>query len=473
MWAVGFPLIPGRRALRLVWSFLVPLAVHLSFFRLALPLPVDSSLFAMEPALLDESLETQYTSACTSLEGAVLNAKEGGSFGWAAGDSIASLSSAWRLVLGLHPRVAPPSALSSFPLLLQTLLVYARFRDVAPSTFRSVDRDAVATDDDALRVCLEALCALSESFPPAADHVGYRSQFRDFSRLLALGRQVDGICPRLAEEMTRSHPRAAILLGCIIDLQRLLAAGGVPFWLLDICGIADRLVRLTHLCRRFDALEDRFLWRDLRVRAVDCLGEARVAQVDGYERRLLEACCHNRSLRELAVSLPLVDRDLIHSEEYDSGTRRYGVDESDFEMGSPPLPFYVLESYDQPPYRGEDLELLTTRIAAEFSFLTRFLGTHHPEVYNSYRRRLIQARDDDSYPFRPVNVFGPHSHAEDWNFADYHCDDDTLDFPDAEDWAEHDFVVRVMGYDVRRRRGGVGAAGPMPVRDVPSLFDQP
>ena len=133
----------------------------------------------------------------------------------------------------------------------------------------------------------------------------------------------------------------------------------------------------------------------------------------------------------------------------------------------------VWRPFDRPPHYMDGRDLLTTRIVAEFAHMSGFLGTHHPEVYRSYLRHLIEARNDDSYPFRPVNVFGPHSDAEDRTFADYYRDDNPFDFPDAEDWAEYDFVVRVIEYDVRRRRGGVEAAGPMPARDDPSLFDQP
>ena len=427
----------------------------------------------MNPAPRDESLETQYASACTTLAAAVLYAKGGTRWDWCTGPGVAKLSSACRPFLDLHSRVAPPSALASFPLMLHTLLVFARSHDADPYTLRSADSEAVATNDGALRVGLEALCALSETVPPADDLVGYRSQFRDFSRLLTLEKTVDKICRRLGEEMGRSYPRVSMLLGCVIDFQRLLNAEVVPFWLIDFCGFPDHLVRLTHVCRRFGVLEDKRLWRELRVRAVECLEGAHIAQDDGYECGLLAASLHYRSFHELEVSLPLLDRDSAFSEEWDNDTRRTEVTEADFERGSPPMPLSVWRPFDRPPHYMDGRDLLTTRIVVEFAHMSGFLAAHHPEVYRGYQRHLIEARNDDRYPFRPVNVYGPYSDAEDWNFADYYREDNPFHFPDEEDWDERVFVGRVIAVDERRRNGAGAADAPMPTRGDPSLFDQP
>ena len=100
--------------------------------------------------------------------------------------------------------------------MLNSLLVFSRSFGTDPYSLRSADSEAVAKNADALWESLEALSALScdpETVPPAGDLGSYRSQSRDFPRLLALEKEVAQISRRLEDEMLLHYPRAPVLLG--------------------------------------------------------------------------------------------------------------------------------------------------------------------------------------------------------------------------------------------------------------------
>ena len=51
--------------------------------------------------------------------------------------------------------------------------------------------------------------------------------------------------------------------------------------------------------------------------------------------------------------------------------------------------------------------------------LSIYVATHHKDVYQAYLRHLVDLRNSGDYPFYPVDVFGPYSAQEVWDFADH------------------------------------------------------
>ena len=183
----------------------------------------------MNPAPQEGSLEDRYAASCTSLGKAILLTKEGRSWGWITGTSIADLSSACQPFLALHSQVASHLALESYPLMLSSLMIFSRPFGTEPYTLRPADREAVAQNASALWERLEVLSALSfdpETGPPADDLGTYRSQYHAFQSLLVLEEKVAQKSRRLMREMMRNYPRAPMLLGTVFDLQGLLEGGG-------------------------------------------------------------------------------------------------------------------------------------------------------------------------------------------------------------------------------------------------------
>ena len=393
----------------------------------------------MNPAPpLVESLEDRYASSCASLVTAVSFARRGRSWGWRTGSSIEELLSAFLPFLALHRRMPPNVALESFPLMLTVLLICSRNFGPGsgpdPYTLRQRDHDAVSQIFDSVRDRLAHLSALAadlEAGPPADDLRTYRSQYHGFPVLVELERKVARISHRLKHEMARQHPRAPVLLDAVLGMKDLLWDCVVPFWLVDFCGLPGRLVRLSHMCRRFVALEDERLWRHMRLSAVECLEGLYVAHGAGYEHKLLVDCLQRRTFHELKVSLPFFDRDSAFSQAGDA-VFSGAFDPYAWERGSPPGPLDVWREYDS-GLDEDERRLLATRVLAEFAAMSSYLASDHADVFRQYQHMIVEARDTDRYPFFPVDVHGPLSDTSDWNFDDFHSDENRLNIPDAGD----------------------------------------
>ena len=67
------------------------------------------------------------------------------------------------------------------------------------------------------------------------------------------------------------------------------------------------------------------------------------------------------------------------------------------------------------------------------------MATHHKYVYQAYLCHLVDLRNSGDYPFYPVDVCGPYSAQEVWDFAD-HTDGRLL--PVMRDEEASEFVAR-------------------------------
>lgn len=402
----------------------------------------------LDPSL-GESLENQYTAAYASLVEAIEQAQQRHSLCqdkcWNGhyNPSVAVFAASFRPFLALHSQMPSDVALDAFPLMLTALLIL--YRPFGPSHHSAcpVERDTLSQASTSLHERLASLSVLALDLEtvPSVDQLGtYRAQYDAFANLLVLEDEVAHISLRLMREMNRLYPRAPVLLGAVFDLKRVLKGGVVPFWLVFYCALPDRLVRLSHLCRRFAySLEDGELWRHMRLAAIECLEQTYVASDAGYEHSLLVACLRGRTFHELKISLPSFDRDSAFSRAPDSAFSRAPLTEADFERGSPPIALSLWELYDSDLTEDGRRET-TTRVLCEFAAMSSYLAGHHKKVYEEYRRHIVEARDKDEYPFLPVNVHGPDSEAYDWSFDPYHRPDNPLHIPDAADWKDRMFV---------------------------------
>ena len=92
----------------------------------------------------------------------------------------------------------------------------------------------------------------------------------------------------------------------------------------------------------------------------------------------------------------------------------------------------------------DEQKVVTTRVLVEFAAMSSFLASGHADVFQKYQHMIVEARDNDQYPFLPVDVHGPGSDTYDWDFADFHCIENPLDIPDAEDLQDRVFVEREL-----------------------------
>lgn len=406
----------------------------------------------LDPSLV-ESLEDQYTASYTSLVEAISQAQQTHSrfqersWGGHYNPSVAGFAASFRPFLALHSQMPPNVALEAFPLMLTALLILSHPFGPDHHTVCPVDRDAMSQTSASLHDRLASLSARASDLEtsPSVDQLGtYRAQYHVFADLLVLEDEVAQISLRLMREMDRSFPRAPVLLGAVFDLKRLLKGGVVPFWLVFFCALPDRLVRLSHLCRRFAySLEDGRLWRHMRLAAIECLEQTYVASDAGYEHGLLVACLRGRTFHELKISLPSFDRDSAFSRAPNSAFSAAPLTDADFERGSPPVALDLWELYDSDLTEAGRM-VTTTRVLREFAAMSAFLAGSHEEVYEEYRRRVVKQRDMDACPFLPVDVHGPDSEAYNLDFDDYHHPDNPRNIPDAKDWKDRMFVYEEL-----------------------------
>ena len=176
--------------------------------------------------------------------------------------------------------------------------------------------------------------------------------------------------------------------------------------------------------------------------AIECLEQIYVASGAGYEHELLVDCLRGRTFHELRVSLPFFNRDSAFAQARDA-VFSLAPYLDDWERGSPPGPLDVWRLYDS-GLTEDERQLLATRVLAEFAAMSSFLASGHVDVFQKYQHMIVEARDNDRYPFLPVDVHGPLSDTCDWDFADFHSDENLLNIPDAGDLQARVFIEREL-----------------------------
>ena len=125
----------------------------------------------------------------------------------------------------------------------------------------------------------------------------------------------------------------------------------------------------------------------------------------------------------------------------------------------------------------DERKVVTTRVLVEFAAMSLFLASGHADVFQKYQHMIVEARDNDQYPFLPVAVHGPASDVYDWVFDDFHCIENPLDIPDAEDWKDREFVERELaansGPNTKRQVVDIAENRPAPNRGESPAVDLP